>query len=174
MCSSDLFPSHDMWRYTGAKTYVPPVNKTHSSNVYNGLNYSSSIYGSSGFYEDDAYAYLYEQEYASYLKKTEKSTKKYSYSTYGMLNTTPYNVNSGSRNGLDIVFGTASPSNFADDEIGKIKKHLQDAAEMIKGIDSTNPLVTEFLSKMIFAIHRYVDRDGAPVLKRIHPMFIMV
>ena len=151
-------------RHTGAKTYVPPVGKSYPSNVYNGLNYGNSIYGSSGFYEDDAYAYLYEKEYGSYLKKTEKSTKKYSYSAYGMLNTIPYNVNSGSRNGLDIIFGTTNVSNFADDEIGKIKKHLQDAAEMIKGLDSTNPLVTEFLSKMISAIHRYVDREGAPVL----------
>ena len=95
-------------------------------------NHGNSIYGSSGFYEDDAYAYLYEQEYGSYLKKTEKSTKKYSYSTYGMLNTVPYNVNYGSRNGLDIIFGTTNVSNFADDEIAKIKKHLQDAAEMCR------------------------------------------
>ena len=152
-------------RYTGAKTYVPPVGKTYPSNVYNGLNYGNSIYGSGGLYDDDPYEYLYEQEYASYLKKTEKSTKKYVYNTYSLLNTPPMGVSAYSCSGLKNVFATTAISNFADKEMDDIKHHLYAAAEAIKCMDSTNPLVTEFLSKMLYVIPSYLNDEGAPVLE---------
>lgn len=144
--------------YTGAKTYPISTKAKTAANVHNGFNYDSYAHSNYGLYDD--YGYLYD----SYMGKSNKIAEKYPYSRYGLLNTPAGNVSASTSSGLKTVFSTVEASNFGDYEINKIKSCLESASKTIKEIDSTNPLVTEFLSKFLLSIPEYLNNEGAPAL----------